>query len=250
MEDPTRLAIYGSLLTAGLAGSLHCVGMCGPILLGFSGVVDGAAPRRFGFLWYHLGRLWTYGLLGLLAGIAGHALRHGSLEFGLQRIAAVSIGIAVIVVGVLLLGLIPRLSLALQGGGCATRRLRGWSWFESLLQSRGAIARLLLGSVMGLLPCGLVYAMLVVVAALPTPLESALGMFAFGLGTLPALSAVLLFRGLLPTWLRAHGTRIVAVTLIITGCLMTARGLMVSPSTACPLHGEPAARVELPEAKP
>ena len=47
MLDTSHLAVYGSLLVAGLAGSLHCIGMCGPILLSFSQVFDSAAaPAR------------------------------------------------------------------------------------------------------------------------------------------------------------------------------------------------------------
>jgi sulfite exporter TauE/SafE len=238
MADLTGASFYLSLVTAGLAGSLHCVGMCGPILAGFAQVFRGPGvevERRFstGGLWldfaaYHLGRIWTYALLGLVAGLAGTGMRHGSVELGWQRPVALVFCLLVILSGVLLLGIVPGLKPDALIDGCALQRLGRWPPFRSLLRGSGFPARLLLGAVMGLLPCGLVYAMLVLAAALPTPLHAAAAMATFGIGTIPALSAVLLAGRLIPPWVRAHGTRIAAVLLILTGVWMTARTLVAS----------------------
>jgi sulfite exporter TauE/SafE len=80
--------------------------------------------------------------------------------------------------------------------------------------------------------------MLVMVATLPTPLHAMLGMVVFGVGTLPSLTAVLLVSGVASRWLRRHGTRLVAVALIVTGCLMVTRTVMISPGAHA--HGAPA----------
>ncbi len=247
MSMSAIITAYVSLLVAGLAGSLHCIGMCGPILLGFSQVfersrvtVEGRATGRAwagaaDFACYHIGRIWTYAMLGLLAGFAGQGLRASGAWLGWQRPVSLGVAVAVVLCGVVLLGLIPGLRTDAWLTSCATRRFRGRAWFDALLHGRGAAPRLLLGAVMGLLPCGLVYAMLVVVAALPHPLLSAAGMVAFGLGTLPALTGVLVATRLLPAWVRAHGTKLAAVTLIITGGWMAARTLSASPQTGyCP----------------
>ena len=80
---------------------------------------------------------------------------------------------------------------------------------------------------MGLLPCGLVYTVLLIAATLPTPLYSAAGMVCFGAGTLPALSAVVLAGRLAPRWLRLHGTRLAALMLVGIGLFMLARSLLI-----------------------
>ena len=242
MFDAAQFTVYGSLFVAGLAGSLHCIGMCGPILLSFSQVFDDAArsrgqsTSRLDFVWYHMGRIWTYGVLGFLAGWAGQGLRQTSDYLGWQRPVSIFIGVVVILTGVVLLGVIPGLKLDRLWSGCGVQGLRGQSWFRALLLGPGWISRGLLGATMGLLPCGLVYAMLALVATLPGPFHAALGMVIFGIGTLPSLSAVLLAGRALPARLRLHGTRIAAVALILVGCWMTARSWMVEPEAGCPLH--------------
>jgi sulfite exporter TauE/SafE len=245
MSDASLVTLYGSLLLAGLAGSLHCVGMCGPILLAFSQVFrppgeqgGGSLALQRDFLFYHAGRIWTYGMLGFLAGLLGKSLRQGAALVGWQKPVSILIGVSVVVVGVLLLGVVRGTRTEAVLNGCGIKRLRESRWFKSLLHGRGLAARLLLGAVMGLLPCGLVYAMLVMVAALPTPLHSMLGMVVFGIGTLPSLTAVLLASGMVSRWLRNYGTRLVAVALIVTGCLMVARTVMISPGAHA--HHSPA----------
>lgn len=221
-------ALLASLFLTGLAGSLHCVGMCGPILLGFSRVLGAGGRSRLDFVYYHAGRLWTYGLLGLLAGWAGSKLHEGSAVLGWQRPLSVLAAVLVIAGGAVALGWIPGLRLDLSPPGGCLPSTSGRSWLGALLNDPRRIARLLLGAVMGLLPCGLVYAALLVAATLPNPLYSAAGMVLFGVGTLPALAAVVLGSWLAPRWLRAGGTRIAAGFLIGTGFFMLARALWVS----------------------
>jgi sulfite exporter TauE/SafE len=234
MHEAPQLVIYGSLLLAGLVGSLHCIGMCGPILLSFSQVFEDAGRSRrtprtsfaFDFTWYHAGRIWTYGVLGFVAGWAGHGLRATSEYLGWQRPLSAVLGLIVVFSGLALLGVIPGLRILGGAKGCDVNRVGGPAWLQALLRAPGRLPRLLLGATMGLLPCGLVYAMLAVAATLPTPLHAAAGMFVFGAGTLPSLSAVLLAGRMLPARLRLHGMRLAAVAVIVAGCWMTARTLM------------------------
>ncbi len=221
-------AVLLTLFLTGLAGSLHCVGMCGPLLLGFSRVLDAGAGRpRRDFAYDHAGRLWTYGRLGLLAGWAGAELRAGSIELGWQRPLAILISVLVIASGAAALGWIPGLRFELSSPGTCLKPLRPGSVLSSLLREPRRSGRLLLGAVMGLLPCGLVYTALLIAAALPTPLHSALAMVCFGVGTLPALSALVLAGRLAPAWLRAAGTRLAAALLVGIGLFMLARSLWV-----------------------
>lgn len=230
MPDAAALglgALFGSLFLTGLAGSLHCVGMCGPILLAFSRLLNPAGPTSFlaHHASYHAGRLWTYGLLGLLVGQAGMELREQSLILGWQRPLGVLVSALVISSGLITLGLIPGPRLNLQIGGCAQRPP---GWLAGLASDPRWAARLLLGAIMGLLPCGMVYAMLLVVSTLPTPVHAAVGMVCFGAGTLPALSFVVLGSRLAPRWLAIRGPRLAAVLLVGIGVFMLSRALLVS----------------------
>jgi sulfite exporter TauE/SafE len=260
IENMTLFAAYGTLLLAGLAGSLHCIGMCGPILLGFASVFERAqlsiegAPVESGinkggdgpvhskrpslvmdFACYHAGRIWTYGVLGFVAGLIGRGLRDSAFFFGFQRPLALAISIAVVLSGLVLLDIIPGVKADTLFSGCGIGKFKALGWFTRLTQTRGWVSRLLLGAVMGFLPCGLIYAMLVLVTAFQDPLYSALGMIAFGIGTLPSLSGVLIASRLVPARLRTHGTRLAAVLLIAMGTYMTVRTIIVVPdSESCP----------------
>jgi sulfite exporter TauE/SafE len=229
IKDGSVIAIYGGLLLAGLVSSLHCIGMCGPLLIGFSQVFERQGGRRglaMDFAWYHAGRIWTYAMLGFAAGLVGAGVRHGSAVMGWHRTAGIGIGVVVILSGIALLGVIPGLKMEAMIDGCAVQRWRRFDWFRALLAGRGALPRLLLGVVMGFLPCGLVYAMLAVVAALPTPWHAAGGMIVFGIGTLPSLTAVLAASHLVPATWRAHGTTVAAVIVVLTGAWMIARAAL------------------------
>lgn len=235
VETASLMTVYGGLFITGLLSSLHCIGMCGPILVGFSQAfervsltVEGRArgTTAWDLAWYHAGRIWTYAALGFVIGLVGQTLHHGSAWIGWQRAAGISMAVAVIFSGAALMGVIPGLRPDAILKGCPTGRWQTLPWFKTLVQSRGPIARLLLGAVMGLLPCGLVYAMLTIVAGLPSPWHSAAGMIIFGLGTLPSLTAVFWLGRLIPRRLRAHGTTLAAVVVILTGAWMLARTLV------------------------
>jgi sulfite exporter TauE/SafE len=263
MPDFATITALGSFLLAGLAGSLHCVGMCGPILAGFSVAFRSQAVEltidpalrsdkpRASIAWdmvaYHAGRIWTYALLGLLAGLAGNYLRHGSQWLGVQKAGGEVLSIAVIISGVVLLGVIPRFfkpkTACCESPEKTSEPSAPRKFIDALKQDRGMTPKLLLGAVMGLLPCGLVYAMLALAAALPNPFYSALGMAMFGLGTLPALTAVLLTANLIPARLRAHGTQLAGVVIIITGSWMLTRAMTITPENCCATE-QPTAQVE------
>ena len=70
MIHPEYLAAFG----IGFLGSLHCLGMCGPIALVVPSIGSGTGGRLSGGLVYNLGRIITYSMLGLLAGLAGKGL--------------------------------------------------------------------------------------------------------------------------------------------------------------------------------
>ncbi len=220
-----------ALFIAGLAGSGHCMLMCGPLLCGFSRLfqeshVQPGTPRlglASSLTAYHLGRLWTYGMLGLAAGWLGGRLHEGVGWVGWQQGVSVLGGVTLIAAGLAFSGLLPGLN------SDSWLSSSGWkpAWLARLARTPAFTARLLVGVVMGFLPCGLVYAMLIPAAALPTPLHSAAAMIVFGLGTLPALSGVHLLQRALP-WARLQSRYLVPAVLVLLGSFLIFRTLSVS----------------------
>jgi len=160
-------ALTASFL-AGLVGSPHCVGMCGPFALACTGRGTHTAA-------WHLGKATSYAVLGALAGSFGAALP-GPAWLG----PTVSAGL-VIWFAASLAGLVPE----------PTVRIPGLTRVASAAARNGDLAsRFVFGLVNGLLPCGLVYAALGLAVAAGSPWLGALSMTAFGLGTVPALAAL------------------------------------------------------------
>lgn len=244
--------VFVLLFTAGLAGSLHCIGMCGPIVVGFAQSFDrvsltvngGEVENRSGslaldFLGYHIGRIWTYAMLGLVAGMLGHAVRATGAWYGIQRSVSLALAGAIVVAGVVMLLALPLWKGDVSRAGCGWRRLSDAKWFRAIVGGRGWSARLILGAIMGFLPCGLVYANLVVAAALPRPWQAAAAMAAFGLGTVPSLTGVIVATRVMPRrftgWLAPYAQRLAAVVLILTGAWMFYRTWVGGPETGCPM---------------
>lgn len=218
-----------SALLLGLGGSLHCGGMCGPLMMALLAGTDPAARVRSRVA-YHAGRLTTYALIGLIFGLVGR----GFHVAGWQR--AVSM-----VAGVLLL----------IGGAVASRlSLDAWlvrsvGWVKALFRlgmGRKTLGSLMfLGMINGFLPCGLVYAAGVAAAASGSPLSGVVSMVVFGLGTLPLLLAVDRLGQGLGADGRARLQKAVPWVIAGVGVLLIVRGLglgipYLSPSSggACP----------------
>jgi len=182
------------LLTGVTIGFGHCIGMCGPLVISFSlslGRKDATVPH----LLYHCGRILTYTVLGAAMGASGSftiiAVHVGALQVGAMLFA----GGVVIVMGLAMGEWVPQIRIlnpqCTPFGPLA--RL-----FKELSRRTSAMSYLLLGLMLGLLPCGPVYTALLGAAgagmAAPHILQ---GMFtgmilmaAFGLGTVPALFIV------------------------------------------------------------
>jgi sulfite exporter TauE/SafE len=184
----------GGAALAGVAGSPHCVGMCG----GFA-VATGTTAG--GSIAWSLGRLSTYAILGAIAGTFG-ALVPGPGWVGTALAAGMLVWFAARLAGV---------------GAVASP---SFPWFTrmagKLLRHNRHIGRFAFGAVNGLLPCGLVYAALAFPVAVGNPVGGALTMLAFGLGTVPALAvAVVGLRKLTAASLTAR--RAVALVVLVTG---------------------------------
>jgi uncharacterized protein len=217
----------------GLFGSLHCVGMCGPLALALPLGPRGAGGRgRFvaGRALYQLGRVTTYTLLGAAFGLMGGAARLA----GAQQALSVGLGAAILLYLVLPKRVTERVASWRVAAG-ALARLK--SLIASLVRSNHYAAQFGVGLLNGLLPCGMVYVALAGALAAPSVVESAAFMALFGLGTLPAMTAVSLAPGFVSANARGAlrrltpvGTAAVAVLLIVRGLALGVPSL--SPKTS------------------
>lgn len=213
----------------------HCLGMCGGIVALYSarqsaqtaasGSQPGILARIVSFLPLHLGRIITYTFLGTLIGLAGSMLDRVSGMLGWQGAFSVLVGLAMLLVSLSLMGFLPPVEVALAsitGGSSPMGRMRG------LFSKRSFISTLTLGILWGFLPCGLVFAMLVVAARTQTVWGGALTMLAFGLGTVPTLLGFGLAANLLSPRLRGRLQTLAALLILFFAIQTILRGLAVA----------------------
>jgi hypothetical protein len=211
-----------SVLLAGLAlgfmGSLHCLGMCGPLVLALPGGSATGARYVTGRVFYNAGRVLTYALLGGLLGGVGGMFRMS----GLQQWLSIGVGVLVLA-GVLFpaafsgwLGRIPAYA-ALERG---LRRSIG-----ALFSRNSLPVLLLIGILNGFLPCGFVYIALGAAATVGDPGGAATFMAGFGAGTLPVMLGVSLFGARIGNTFRGKLSRAVPVMVAIVAVLLILRGL-------------------------
>lgn len=177
-----KLDLLG-FLTLGLVGGFgHCVGMCSPFVLFVSRrYVPPEAGRAAAFraqLWYTLGRVVTYVLLGALAGALGGVVQLAGAMLGLQRAASVLAGALLVLWALAALSdLVPGFSVGGRLFGRLAKAFHGNAPGHPLAT----------GLFLGLLPCGLLYSAVLAAVARGGALQGALALALFGLGTAPAL---------------------------------------------------------------
>ena len=211
----------------GLLGSLHCVGMCGPLALALPIGVGSTGPFLIGRTLYNLGRVVTYALMGLVAGAIGQKI----VFYGFQQTVSIVAGvfmIAAFAFPVLVGNRLSKLSF-LDSFASAVQRA-----FSSLLQRRSVLTMFLVGIVNGLLPCGLVYVALAGSALTGDALQGLLSAAVFGLGTFPMMFVVSVAGRRISQPVRQRIARLVPVFMIALGALFILRGMnlgipMVSP---------------------
>jgi len=213
--------MIGLLLTvfvASLVGSLHCIGMCGPFVAFYSGADgSGGARRLLSHGAYSGGRLLTYAVFGLAAGVVGAALDVAGSLAGFQRIAAVVAGATMILWGVLALLQIRGVRIFRHGSG--NGRIAGvFRRGFSLVSDKPPVVRAgVVGLLSGFLPCGWLWAFVVTAAGTGSALQGAAVMTAFWAGTVPALLAVGLGAQLVSAPLRRHVPTVTAILLVGLG---------------------------------
>jgi len=226
---PAGGVLYLFAFLGGLAGSLHCVGMCGvfPLALARARRQDNLARQVL----YNAGRLNTLAFVGALSGGLGAALVTTASVQLAERVLAVVAGVVIVLVGLEMLGVVAGLSARFV---LLPQRALASS-LGSVLASGSRGAPLALGVVNAFLPCHLVYAFAARAAATASALEGALVMLAFGLGTLPAMLTLGLTRLLARPALRSRLSLAAGVLVVAFGVLTVLRGVL-PPDAQVHLH--------------
>lgn len=174
---PLLWAGGGAALAAGLAGSLHCALMCGPLACAPLGAAAGGR-RRTATAW-HAGRLAAYLAVGAALGLAGAGLAR-TLAERVQPLLpwVMAIGLAATALE------LPRRLPALPGLAAAGRQIARWG--ARTTPSGRAFA---LGAATPLLPCGLLYGLFLAAVGAGSAAGGALVLGLFGVGSLPGLAA-------------------------------------------------------------
>ncbi len=186
--------IWIFLTTGFTVGFGHCIGMCGPIVVSMS-----LNFRSNNMLWhqvlYHAGRVTTYCLLGGLMGVTGSFVLVTSRLELIQKGVLIFAGILIVLMGVLMSPWQTKFSCNKNGSGMQMFFSRT---FGSLVGLKSTLAYFPLGLILGLLPCGPVYTVLIASAraGMEAPdiyegfINGMVLMLAFGIGTIPALFTV------------------------------------------------------------
>lgn len=221
-----------SAFMLGFLGSLHCVGMCGPIALMLPVSRTNEGLKFFQILLYNAGRILTYMLIGLLFGLLGESIA----SFGFQQHLSIVIG------SIMLLSvLIPQKFLSQfkisQPFFRAITKLKaqlGASFKKKSLDTFFSI-----GFLNGFLPCGLVYMAVFGSIATGDIVNGAFYMVLFGLGTLPMMTFVIYLKSFTQNIIKFNLKKLIPYAVAIIGILFILRGMglgipYVSPKPASP----------------
>jgi uncharacterized protein len=200
--------------TLGLAGSLHCVGMCGPLSLALPTWQLSKTARFISIFLYQTGRVITYSVMGLIFGLAGRSIYIA----GLQQWFSIALGILILMMAFIYF---------------VQKHTVHFNFFKSfysaiqklissiLKNNTGPTGFLLLGMGNGLLPCGMVYIALAATLSFTQVYQGVGFMAMFGAGTAPAMMLIayggylmnpsirLIFRKSIPFFVAAAGVLLI-----------------------------------------
>ena len=222
---------YGLIFVVGLLTSLHCIAMCGGIVLSqgikrqeTGGAADAAvAPnslpvglkeRLLPSLLYNGGRVVSYTIIGGIVGALGSLF---SLSTTLKGIMPVIAGAFMLFLGVRMLGIFPWLSrLKIRFPGLGGTKMR------AAAAGRGPFV---VGLLNGLMPCGPLQTMQVYALGTGSFLAGALSMFLFSLGTVPLLLGFGAISAFLSAKFNRRMLKASGVLVMALGLVMFTRGM-------------------------
>ncbi|NVN95527.1 MAG: sulfite exporter TauE/SafE family protein [Bacteroidetes bacterium] len=210
----------------GFVGSLHCIGMCGPIALNLPLNGNSFSERLTGGILYNLGRTFMYGIIGAIFGFIGK----GFLILGIQQWVSIIMGILLIIS---VLAPIFFKKIRFKQFNLFTGFVR--SSIQKLFNMRSYKGLFLIGMLNSLLPCGLVYVAIIGAIATGNIYYGSLYLILFGLGTLPLMLSISMIGNTITLKARNILNKLIPYVVIFIGVLFILRGLClgipyISPS--------------------
>ena len=226
-----NVSFIAYMFMLGLGTSLHCVSMCGPLVLTYAvkGNEDGPWHHKITpNVAYQGAKVASYMIVGLLLGAVGAFLNFDALRPYVMFLA----GAFMIVLGLGMTGRVPwaarftpRPPKALMA---ALMKLRRKAANDADAGESTLSTPIFFGLMTGLLPCGPLMAAQVSAAASGSPLTGALGMAAFAVGTAPFMVAFGTAGSLIPRAWKERMMTVLAVGVLIFGLVFIDRGLMMT----------------------
>jgi uncharacterized protein len=228
----------------GLLGSSHCLGMCGGFALTVASQSISWNHNLLRQTLYTLGRVFTYAVLGALAGFGGWRL-----EKLMPSVVPVPAILAILAGGLLLYQGLAATGLLTKKGVRGQSPCLAGSFFANFLLGPRWMQVFLAGVFTGLLPCGLLYGMIALAASTHQLLPAMVMMIVFGLGTAPAMLLAGVSGQLVSVSVRRYVFTFAAWCLVFTGAASMVRGAgflvnlsqsetAASPAAACPFCTE------------
>lgn len=210
--------MLASAFVLGLLGSFHCVGMCGPIAFMLPVDRSNQVKKISQISIYHIGRLLSYSIIGLIFGLVGKGL----YIFGLQQQLSIVIGALMILVV-----LIPYQTFNKYNFSKPLYKIisKVKTALGKALQKKTPDTFLTIGFLNGFLPCGLVYMAVFASMATASATEGALYMILFGAGTIPLMTTAIYFSQFLKGSVRQQIQKAIPVFVVFIGVLFILRGL-------------------------
>ncbi len=198
-------------LITGLAGSLHCAGMCSPLAF----AMTKGKPFLLSGILYNSGRVLVYALLGGLASSFGSILDLAPY----QKVLSILLGVIFLLAGLGISNMrIPYIGSALTHFASFLKSI-----FGSLLTKKSGTSTFLLGMMNGLLPCGLTYMALSACLILPQASDGFLFMIYFGMGTWPVMIGLSKLLSVIKWKKNFSLSRLSKIAMVFIGCLLIVR---------------------------
>lgn len=219
------MSAYQVAFYIGLFGSIHCIGMCGPLAF----AIPSVPGNRWLLIWdklvYQLGRIISYSLLGLLIGVIGRQLWLLGLQQGVSIVSGVMILAAAF-------SRLFKISFVKSKAGNKLFTMVNKAVVYAVNRRWG---HLFVGILNGLLPCGFVYLALIGAVNTPSAAKAMTYMFWFGVGTIPLMFLAAVSSGFINTSVRRKLNIVVPYFMLLLGAWFILRGLSLNIPYLSPL---------------
>jgi sulfite exporter TauE/SafE len=229
--------LFLPMLGVGIVTSVHCVAMCGSMVLTYAVKGDAGGPllkRMVPHFAYQSAKLTSYVAVGLLLGAIGSAFNLG----GVRGWVTVFAGGFMVLMGLNMTGKVPALrKLTLRPPKFlmdALQRTRRKANSDAAGGTPSLATPVTFGLLTGLMPCGPLQAAQLAAAATGSPVNGAIAMLGFGLGTMPLMLGFGAVSGMLGAKFKSRMMVAAAVLVMVLGLVMVDRGAMLvgSPVTS------------------